>query len=431
MNVQTPPNLLGDPTNELIEQARRVLPGGTFGNLPAEVILKEGKGGHIYDEAGKEYVDFLLGSGPMFIGHAHPEVTAAVQAQLPLGTTFFGNNRHGIALAEAIVDAVPCADQVRFVCSGTEADLYAMRAARAFRKRDKILKFEGGYHGMSDYALVSLAPKSPGNFPRGSIDSAGIPKSVADEMVVAAFNDIDMVKSLIEEQKDELAGVIVEPFQRLIPPKPGFLQALREVTAEHGIPLIFDEVVTGFRFAYGGAQEYYGVTPDLCTLGKIVGGGFALAAIAGRADIMKHFDRLAMTDEDFIFQVGTLSGNPVAAVAGLATLEVLKRPGTYEGVFANGRKLMDTLSELLKKHGFKAQVIGEPPLFDIIFTDQPIKDYRDTLKADTATLKRFNQALRARGIMKGDSKYYVSVAHTQADIDHTIGAWDEALKEIK
>ena len=427
MNVQTPV----DPTNDLVEQARRVLPGGSFGNMPAEVILKEGKGGRIVDEAGKEYVDFLLGSGPMFIGHAHPEVTAAVQAQVPLGTTFFGNNRHGIALAEAIVDAVPCAEQVRFVCSGTEADLYAMRAARAFRKRDKILKFEGGYHGMSDYALVSLAPKSPGNFPRGSIDSAGIPKSVADEMVVAAFNDIDMVRSLIEEQKDELAGVIVEPFQRLIPPKPGFLQALREVTAEHGIPLIFDEVVTGFRFAYGGAQEYYGVTPDLCTLGKIVGGGFALAAIAGRADIMKHFDRLAMTDEDFIFQVGTLSGNPVAAVAGLATLEVLKRPGTYEGVFANGLRLMEALSELLKKHGFKAQVIGEPPLFDIIFTDQPVKDYRDTLKADTAILKRFNQALRARGIMKGDSKYYVSVAHTQADIDHTIGAWEEALKEIK
>ncbi len=427
MNIQTPV----DPTNDLVEQARRVLPGGSFGNMPAEVILKEGRGGRIYDEAGKEYVDFLLGSGPMFIGHAHPEVTAAVQAQVPLGTTFFGNNRHGIALAEAIVDAVPCAEQVRFVCSGTEADLYAMRAARAFRKRDKILKFEGGYHGMSDYALVSLAPKNPGNFPRGTLDSAGIPKSVADEMVVAAFNDIDMVRSLIEEQKDELAGVIVEPFQRLIPPKPGFLQALREVTAEHGIPLIFDEVVTGFRFAYGGAQEYYGVTPDLCTLGKIVGGGFALAAIAGRADIMKHFDRLAMTDEDFILQVGTLSGNPVAAVAGLATLEVLKRPGTYEGVFANGRRLMDTLSELLKKHGFKAQVIGEPPLFDIIFTDQPVRDYRDMLRADTAILKRFNQALRARGIMKGDSKYYVSVAHTQADIDHTIGAWEEALKEIK
>ncbi len=427
MNIQTPV----DPTNDLVEAARRVLPGGSFGNMPAEVILKEGKGGRVWDEAGKEYIDFLLGSGPMFVGHAHPEVTAAVQAQVPLGTTFFGNNRHGIALAEAIVEAVPCAEQVRFVCSGTEADLYAMRAARAFRKRDKILKFEGGYHGMSDYALVSLAPKKPGNFPRGSIDSAGIPKSVVDEMVVAAFNDIDMVRSLIEEQKDELAGVIVEPFQRLIPPKPGFLQALRDVTAEHGIPLIFDEVVTGFRFAYGGAQEYYGVTPDLCTLGKIVGGGFALAAIAGRADIMAHFDRLAMADEDFLFQVGTLSGNPVAAVAGLATLDILKRPGTYEQVFATGRELMGALQELMNSAGIKAQVVGEPPLFDIVFTDQPIKDYRDTLKADAAILKRFNQALRARGIMKGESKYYVSVAHTRADIDHTIGAWKEAIEELK
>ena len=426
MNIQTPI----DPTNDLVETAKRVLPGGSFGNMPAEVLLKEGKAGRIWDEAGREYVDFLLGSGPMFVGHAHPEVTAAVQAQVPLGTTFFGNNRHGIALAEAIVDAVPCADQVRFVCSGTEADLYAMRAARAFRRRDKILKFEGGYHGMSDYALMSLAPKKPGNFPRPAPDSAGIPKSVQDEMLVAAFNDIEMVESLIREQKDELAGVIVEPFQRLIPPQPGFLQALRRVTAEHGIPLIFDEVVTGFRFAYGGAQEYYGVTPDLCTLGKIVGGGFALAAVAGRADIMAHFDRLTMADEDFLFQVGTLSGNPVASVAGLATLEILRRPGAYEQVFATGRTLMAALSDLLKRSGLKAQVIGEPPLFDIIFTDQPVKDYRDTLKGDAAMLKRFNQLLRARGIMKGESKYYVSLAHTQADVDHAIAAWTEAVAEL-
>ncbi len=427
MSIQT----VLDPTSDLVEQAKRVLPGGSFGNMPAEVILKEGRGGRIWDEAGREYVDFLLGSGPMFVGHGHPEVTAAIQAQVPLGTTFFGNNRHGIALAEAICDAVPCADQVRFVCSGTEADLYAMRAARAFRKRDKILKFEGGYHGMSDYALMSLAPKRPGNFPRPTPDSAGIPKSVQDEMLVAAFNDVDMVEGLIEEHKDELAGVIVEPFQRLIPPKPGFLQALRAVTAKHGIPLIFDEVVTGFRFAYGGAQEYYGVTPDLCSLGKIVGGGFALAAVAGRADIMKHFDRLAMEDEDFIFQVGTLSGNPVAAVAGLATLEVLRRPGAYKQVFATGRELMSALSEIVKQAGIKAQVIGEPPLFDIYFTDQPIKDYRDTLRADAAMAKRFNQLLRARGIMKGESKYYVSLAHDRADMDHTISAWADAIQELQ
>ena len=420
-----------DPTSDLVAQARRVLPGGSLGNMPAEVILREGKAGRVWDEAGREYVDFLLGSGPMFIGHAHPEVTAAVQTQVPLGTTLFGNNRHGIALAEAVVDAIPCADQVRFVCTGTEADLYAMRAARAFRKRDKILKFEGGYHGMSDYALMSLAPKKPGNFPRPSPDSAGIPKSVQDEMLVAAFNDIEMTESLIKEHRNELAGVIVEPFQRLIPPAPGFLQALRRITTEQGIPLIFDEVVTGFRFAYGGAQDYYGVTPDLCTLGKIVGGGFALAAIAGRADIMAHFDRLEVPEEDFLFQVGTLSGNPVAAVAGLATLEVLKRPGTYEKVFATGRTLMAALSGLLRNAGIKAQVIGEPPLFDVVFTDHPIRDYRDTLRGDKAMATRFNQLLRARGLMKGESKYYVSLAHTQADIDLTIAAWTDAIAELK
>ena len=426
MSIET-----ADPIADLVASARKVLPGGSFGNMPAEVVLRDGKGGRIWDETGKEYVDFLLGSGPMFIGHAHPEVTAAVQSQVPLGTTYFGNNRHGIALAQAIVEAVPCAEQVRFVCSGTEADLYAMRAVRAFRKRDKILKFEGGYHGMSDYALMSMAPKNPGNFPRATPDSAGIPKSVADEMLIAAFNDLDMVESLIKEHKDELAGVIVEPFQRLIPPRPGFLQALRAVTNRHGIPLIFDEVVTGFRFAYGGAQEYYGVTPDLCSLGKIVGGGFALAAVAGRADIMHHFDKLAAAEEDFIFQVGTLSGNPVAAVAGLATLGILKRPGTYERVFATGRELMAALSELLKTAGIPAQVTGEPPLFDVYFTDQPIKDYRDTLKADGVTAARFNRLLRERGIMKGESKYYVSLAHTRADIDHTIAAWRDAVKELK
>src|SRR6516165_2471654 len=414
----------------LVETAKRVLPGGTFGNVASNVVIREGHGGRVWDESGREYVDFLLGSGPMLVGHAHPQVTAAAQARIAQGTTFFANNRYGIELAEAIVEAVPCAEQVRFVSTGSEADLYAMRAVRAFRRRDKILKFEGGYHGMSDYALMSMAPKNPGNFPRAIPDSAGIPKSVRDEMLIAAFNDVEMVESLIKEHKDELAGVIVEPFQRLLPPQPGFLQALRRITKEHGIPLIFDEVVTGFRFAYGGAQEYYGVTPDLCTLGKIVGGGFALAAVAGRADIMAHFDRLAMADEDFLFQVGTLSGNPVAAIAGLATLEVLKRPGTYEQVFATGRELMASLDRLLKQAGIKATVIGEPPLFDVVFTDQPVKDYRDTLKGDKALATQFNKLLRERGIMKGESKYYVSLAHTQADIDHTIGAWADAIKAL-
>ena len=415
---------------ELVEKAKRVLPGGTFGNFPSEVVIREGRGGRVWDESGKEYVDFLLGSGPMLVGHAHPEVTAAAQARIAQGTTFFANNRYGIELAEAIVAAVPCAEQVRFVSTGSEADLYAMRAARAFRKRDKILKFEGGYHGMSDYSLMSLAPKRPGNFPQPIPDSAGIPRSLRDEILVAPFNDLDVVESLVREHKDDLAGVIIEPFQRIIPPAPGFLEGLRKLTAENSILLIFDEVVTGFRFAYGGAQEYYGVVPDLCTLGKVIGGGFPLAAIAGRADIMAHFDRNAVGDQGFLMQVGTLSGNPVAAAAGLATLEILRRPGTYDRLFATGRELMGTLANLLKRSGLTAQVIGEPPLFDVVFSGEPVRDYRGTLRGDGDMLRRFNALLRERGVLKGESKYYVSLAHTAEDIRHTCDAWASAIEVL-
>lgn len=414
----------------LIETAKRVLPGGTFGNVAGDIVIREGKGGRVWDESGNEYVDFLLGSGPMLVGHAHPEVTAAALQQVSLGTTFFANNRHGIKLAEEIVAAVPCAEKVRFVSSGSEADLYAMRVARAFRKRDKILKFEGGYHGMSDYSLMSLAPKRSGNFPQPVPDSPGIPASVRDEVLVAPFNDIETVASLIREHKDELGGVIVEPFQRLLPPAPGFLQALRKLTAEHGIPLIFDEVVTGFRFAYGGGQAYYGVTPDLCTLGKVIGGGFPLAAIAGRADIMAHFDKGAVAEDEFLIQIGTLSGNPVAAAAGLATLEVLKRPGAYERIFATGRELMGELGQLLRKSGLPAQVIGDAPLFDVLFTGSEVRDYRGVLTGDAELLRKFNGLLRERGVLKGETKYYVSLAHTAEDVKHTSDAWADALDEL-
>jgi glutamate-1-semialdehyde 2,1-aminomutase len=414
----------------LVEKAKRVLPGGTFGNFPGDVVIREGRGGRVWDESGKEYVDFLLGSGPMLVGHAHPDVTAAAQERIAQGTTFFANNRWGIELAEAIVAAVPCAEQVRFVSTGSEADLYAMRAARAFTKRDKILKFEGGYHGMSDYSLMSLAPERPGNFPQPIPDSAGIPRSLRDEILVAPFNDLEVVASLVREHREDLAGIILEPFQRIIPPAPGFLEGLREITAQQGIPLIFDEVVTGFRFAYGGAQEYYGVVPDLCTLGKVIGGGFPLAAIAGRADIMAHFDRAKVGGEGFLKQIGTLSGNPVAAAAGLATLEILRRPGAYDRIFATGRELMDTLAELLKRSGVTAQVVGEPPLFDVVFTAEPVRDYRGTLRGDADMMRRFNALLRERGILKGESKYYVSLAHTPEDIRFTREAWASALREL-
>ncbi|TCI00977.1 aminotransferase class III-fold pyridoxal phosphate-dependent enzyme [Roseococcus sp. SYP-B2431] len=414
----------------LVETAHRVLPAGNFGNFASDIAIVKGVGGHVWDSEGQEYIDYLLGSGPMFIGHAHPEVTAAVMEQVPLGTTFFTNNPHGIRLADRIVAALPCADQVRFLGSGTEADMYAMRVARAFRGRDKIVKFEGGYHGMSDHGLMSLAPKRPGNFPLAIPDSPGIPAKVRDDVLVAPYNDAAHVVALIEAQHDEIGGVIVEPFQRLIPPVPGFLEALREVTARFGIPLIFDEVVTGFRFAYGGAQSYYGVTPDLCTLGKIVGGGFPLSALAGRADIMAHFDKAKVGDEGFLMQVGTLSGNPVASVAGLATLDVLSRPGTYEKVFALGQSLMDGLTKLMSDAGVPGQIVGEAPLFDIVYAEGPILNYRDTLKADARLAAHFNKHLRAAGILKGDSKYYVSTAHTPDDVARTLDGFAAGIKAL-
>lgn len=416
--------------NELTALAHRVLPAGHFGNLASDLAMVRGEGAHVWDSEGREYVDYLLGSGPMFVGHAHPEVTAAVMAQVPLGTTFFANNPAGIQLAARIVDAMACADQIRFVSSGSEADMYAMRVARAFRGREKILKFEGGYHGMSDHGLMSLSPKRAVNFPQAIPDSAGIPARVRDEVLVAPYNDAAHAIALIEAHHDELGGVIVEPFQRLLPPAPGFLEALREVTARFGIPLIFDEVVTGFRFAFGGAQQYYGVTPDLCTLGKIIGGGFPLAAIAGRADIMAHFDRALVGDDGFLMQVGTLSGNPIASVAGLATLDILARPGAYEGAFATGHALMDGLTRLLRDAGLPGQVVGEPVLFDVVFAEGAVRNYRDMQRADAKLAGHFNRHLRQAGILKGDSKYYISLAHTPEDIAATLDAFEGAIKAL-
>jgi glutamate-1-semialdehyde 2,1-aminomutase len=414
----------------IVERARQVLPAGGFGNVTFDVVLSEGRGGHVWDESGNEYIDFLLGSGPMLVGHCHPDVNKAVQDQVAKGSTFFANNANGIDLAEAIVDAVACAEKVRFVSTGTEATFYAMRVARAHMGRDKIIKFEGGFHGMNDYALMSMAPAQPGNFPQAVPDTAGIPAKVSDDILIAPFNDAEAAVSLIREHKDELAGVIVEPLQRMIPPKAGFLQALRDATREHGVPLIFDEVVTGFRFAYGGAQAYYGVEPDLCALGKVIGGGYPLAAIAGKDEIMAVFDGAVAGPERTVKQIGTLSGNPVAAAAGLATLEVLKQPGAYEKIFATGRALMEGLTASLAKHGIEGQVMGVPPMFDVVFKAGELTDYRSTMGADMSMNKRFTAELLSRGILKGDNKFYVSLAHTEADVAQALAAFDGALSEI-
>jgi len=407
-------------------RAAQVLPAAGFGNFDPGVIIRNGRGARVWDEDGNEFIDYLIGSGPMILGHGHPEVLETVQEHLADGMTFFANNARGIELAEVLVDAVPCAEQVRYVSTGGEADMYAMRLARAFTGRDKILKFEGGYHGMSGEALMSLAPGKLINFPQAVPDSAGIPEAVRDNMLIAPFNDADFVASLIEEHAGEIACVIVEPLQRLIPPAPGFLQALRDLTSKHGIILIFDEVVTGFRFAYGGAQEYYGVTPDLCTLGKIIGGGFPLAAIAGKKEIMDHFDKAIVGEKGFTYQVGTLSGNPVASVAGLKTLEILKRPGSYQTIRANGERLMAAFRAHLNAVGVPYQIVGEPFLFDVAFTDKPVENYRDMFNADSSRAKSFNRSLRSSGILKPDSKLYAHLALTEADLVQTEAALEAA-----
>ena len=417
--------------SELIQRAHRVMPGGSLGNIGRDIVIAEGKAGRVRDASGNEYVDFLLGSGPMLIGHTHPEVTKVVREQIEKGTTFFANNDKAILLAEELVSAVACADKVRFTSSGTEATFYALRTARAYRGRDKILKFEGGYHGMHDYALMSMSPANPQDFPRPTPDSAGIPRSIQDEVLIAPFNDLETATAIIEEHHDELGAVIVEPFQRLLPPKPGFLQGLRDVTAQYGVPLIFDEVVTGFRFAYGGAQEFYGVEPDMCSLGKVIAGGFPLAAVAGKEEMMSHFDASSTEADAYLPQIGTLSGNPVASAAGLKTLEILRREGTYERIFATGNRLRSELQRMLNEAELPARVVGEAPLFDIFFTEQEVTDYRSTLLADKQMLGRFNELLLARGVLKGDTKFYVSLAHDSTDVQHTLDAFASAIEELK
>jgi len=413
-----------------IDRAQQVLPAGGFGNFDAGAVLREGKGSRVWDEDGKEYIDYLIGSGPMLVGHGHPEVIDAVQEQLGKGMTFFANNARGIELAEEICSAMACADQVRFVSTGGEADMYAMRLARAVTGRDKILKFEGGYHGMSAESLMSLAPNVVQDVPQPVPDSTGIPESVKDHMIIAPFNDAEFVKQVFAKHGHEIACVIAEPLQRLVPPAPGFLQTLRDETTKAGSLLIFDEVVTGFRLAYGGAQEKYGVTPDICTLGKIIGGGFPLAAIAGRSEFMAHFDATKAGPNGFLYQIGTLSGNPVAAVAGLKTMEILKRPGAYEKLRSSGEAITSAINEHLGAAGVAHQVVGDSTLFDVVFTDTPVRDYRDTTKSPPAHVANYNRVLREHGIFKSPAKMYPSLALTDSDLDQTVSAIAAAAKGV-
>lgn len=401
-----------------IDRAKAVLPAGGLGNFDPGIFIARGDGSRVWDEAGHEYVDYLIGSGPMLLGHGHPEVIEVVKEQLTKGLTFFANNSASVELAEEICRAVPCAEHVRYVTSGGEADMYALRVARAFTGREKILKFEGGYHGMSAEAQMSLAPSQLANFPQAVPDSAGIPEGVREQVLVAPFNDIESVRSILDEYANDVAAIIVEPLQRVVPAMPGFLQALRDECTARSIVLIFDEIVTGFRLAYGGAQERYGVVPDVCSLGKIIGGGFPLAAIAGRSDIMAHFDQ-ALTADKFLMQLGTLSGNPVAAVAGLKTMEILRSGDNYQKLIEIGEQIMSIIGEELDKSGHDYQLVGDPTLFDVVFSDAEMIDYRATLTADKDKNTRFNKVLRENGLFKSPTKLYPSLAITDDDLQMT------------
>ena len=426
------------PGRDVIEKATRYLPGGTSGNMNVDregpIVLREGRGSRVWDVNGKEYLDYLMGSGPMVLGHAHPSVVSAVTEAVQKGSTFFVTNENAVLLAEEVVRAVPCAEKVRFTTSGTDACFQCMRVARSFRKRDKILKFEGAFHGTSDYAVMSVSPSSGAlkSFPEPVPSSAGVPKAVQETMLIAPYNDAESATGIIEEHHDELAAVIVEPMQRILAPRPGFLQALRDATAHHGVPLIFDEVVTGFRLAYGGAQEFYGVVPDMVAMGKIVGGGYPLALVAGREDIMSLYDRAAADPDSFVSQIGTLNGNPVACAAGLATLAELRKEGAYERLQGTGRRLRGALERICHEMDIPMQPSGEDVMFGFYFSDHPISDYRSALVADTGMMARFNAELLEQGILKSwPDKFYPSLAHSTEDVDETIQIFESALAKLK
>ena len=419
--------------DKLIELAERYLVGGCFGmfRLPDEVaaVFHRGEGSRIYDVDGKEYIDYVLGSGPLILGHAHPAIVAAVREQAGLGSTFYGLNEPAVRLAQRIAEAVPCGGPLRYGSSGTEGTFTALRLARAFTGREKVLKFEGGWHGAHDYAMQSAAPARPADYPQPVPDTRGIPLAASQTVLVSPFNEPEAAAQLIAAHADELAAVIVEPLQRAICPQPGFLQALREATRVHDVVLIFDEIVTGFRLAWGGAQERYGVVADLAVYGKTISGGYPLAAVCGREDIMSWADPRRKATADYVFASGTMNGNPIGCAAGLATLDILQQEGTYDRFEKISQRLREGLEGLARGLGIPFQVIGEGAVLQTVFGDVEIRTYADGLQADAEVARRFGIEMIRRGIfVTPGGKLYLSLAHSEADIDRTLEIAEQALR---
>ncbi len=427
---------MSEYSSEWGRRSWRVFPGGCLGeyNLPPElsIALRRGSGPRVYDGDGREYIDYTMGWGSVILGHAHPAVCAAVQAQAALGSNFSYVSTPALELAEELLRAVPCAEKVRFCASGTEATMYAVRFARAFRKRDKIVKFEGAYHGANEFGSISLFPKTLVDFPTANPTSAGVTKATCSEVLIAPYNDIETTARIIAEHADEIAGVIIEPLHRCTVPLPGFLEGLREITRKYGIVLIFDECVTGFRLSYGGAQQYYGVTPDLTALGKALGGGYPVGAIVGRMEILDLCEESRLGSDDYVWFASTLGGNPVTASASLATLAELRKPGTYERLFEMGEKLRSGFRKILDELGITAQVLGDGPLCALSFTGEKVVDYRSSFRADSAKARAFVLGLFRNGIFLNpmSTKLYISVAHGEEEIAAIHAAGEKVLREI-
>jgi glutamate-1-semialdehyde 2,1-aminomutase len=419
---------------DLLRRADNSLGGvlGAFRLPPGQnFIVSHGVGSKIYDVAGRQYIDYLLGSGPLILGHAHQAVVQAVQKQAELGSTFYAISEPAIQLAEEIIRAVPCSETVKFVSSGTEATFHAMRIARTFTGKPKVLKFEGGFHGVSDYALMSSLSGQTTEYPKPIPDSAGIPQEIESDVLISQWNDISLTEHILDQYKDEIAAVICEPLQRSLSPIPQFLEELREVTRRHGVLLIFDEVVTGFRLAYGGAQTHYGVVPDIATFGKALACGYPIGVVTASKEIMDVTDPSRRGVSPLAHLGGTMNGNPISTSAGLATLVELRTEGTYEYLYRIASRLTAGIRDIAARHNESVAVVGEGPVFQIFFTATPPTNYSEVLATDRARARAFGLNCVERGLFLNPAdKMYISTAHTESDVDRTLDIFEAAIEAL-
>ncbi|PZV11804.1 MAG: glutamate-1-semialdehyde-2,1-aminomutase [Leptolyngbya sp.] len=422
-------------SDEIFAAAQKLMPGGVSSPVRAfksvggqPIVFDRVKGSYAWDVDGNRYIDYIGTWGPAICGHAHPDVITAICEAAQKGTSFGAPCRLENVLAEMVIDAVPSIEMVRFVNSGTEACMSVLRLMRAFTGRDKLIKFEGCYHGHADMFLVKAGS---GVATLGLPDSPGVPKSTTNNTLTAPFNNLEAVKALFDENPGEIAGVILEPVvgnAGFIVPDGGFLAGLRELTHENGALLVFDEVMTGFRIAYGGAQEKFGITPDLTTLGKIIGGGLPVGAYGGRRDIMEM-----VAPAGPMYQAGTLSGNPLAMTAGIKTLELLRQPGTYEQLDRITKRLAEGMLQVAKETGHAAcggQISG---MFGFFFNPGPVHNYEDAKKSDLSKFSRFHRGMLERGVYLAPSQFeagFTSLAHTDADVDQTLAAAREVMASL-